>query len=103
MFLFLQIKTTIQITGRDKYTAFTAYHNSKNIDVQQDFLINPELIADSLDYATSSAFYFWYKFKKINDEFSSSASVIDITKKVNGGTNGLKDREKRYKMMKIIL
>ncbi|GGK50737.1 glycoside hydrolase family 19 protein [Aliivibrio fischeri] len=89
----------IQITGRDKYTAFTAYHNSKNIDDQQDFLINPELVADSLDYATSSAFYFWYKFKKINDEFSSSASVIDITKKVNGGTNGLKDREKRYKMV----
>ena len=89
----------IQITGRDKYTAFTTYHNSKNINDQKDFLENPELVANSLDYATSSAFYYWYKFKKIKDDFSISASVEDITIKINGGTNGLKDRKKRYKMI----
>lgn len=89
----------IQITGRDKYTDFTAYHNLKNPNDQKDFLENPELVADSLDYTTSSAFYFWYEFKKIKDAFSISASVTEITKIVNGGTNGLKDRQDRYKMV----
>ncbi|ARC94845.1 lytic enzyme [Vibrio coralliilyticus] len=86
----------IQITGRDKYQGLTAYHNKNNPDDHQDFTATPELVANNLDYAVSSAFYFWYKFKKIDNDKIKTASVEKTTLLVNGGYNGLKDRKERF-------
>lgn len=76
----------IQITGRANYEAI-----SKDLGV--DFVSEPEKLAEP-EYAVVSAFWFWNK-KKLN-ELADAERFIDITKRINGGTNGLEDRTKLY-------
>ena len=46
-------------------------------------------------YPFSSAGFWWQK-NKMNQLCDSSPSVKDVTLRVNGGTNGLADREMYY-------
>ena len=91
----------IQLTGKSNYQVFTNTHNSKNINDQQDFIQNPDLIISSKKYGTESAFIFW-ESRNINDKVNGS-NVKEITLLVNGGTNGLIDRETKFNdVLKII-
>ena len=100
----------IQITGRVNYTAIGA-------DLGVDFVNNPTLLGgkninvcttDQLKYAALSAGWFWNKTglnsiaDKINlheaiDEGANLEHFKEITKRINGGYNGLPDRLHRYK------
>jgi predicted chitinase len=86
----------IQLTGRDKYEGITSYHNENNPDDLQDFVDSPNLIGNNIEYAVSSAFYYWYVFRTMQDDVVESATVREVTRMVNGGYNGLLDRESRY-------
>lgn len=74
----------IQITGRANYT-----HLGKDFGV--DLLANPWLLEEP-HYAAQSAGWFWNK-RKLN-ELADKKDFKGITKKINGGFNGLADREK---------
>lgn len=80
----------IQLTGKENYINF-----GKSIN--EDFLSNPDKV--SSDYPLLSAAWFFYRkgLHKIADEGSNSVVVTKITKKVNGGTNGLADRIKHFR------
>jgi putative chitinase len=71
----------IQLTGKDNYTAF-------NDRLPEDIVSNPDLVATK--YPMLSAAWFWDK-NRIND-LCDNGNVADVTKKVNGGLNGLDDR-----------
>jgi len=75
----------IQLTGHDNYAALT-------IDLNTDFVMHPELLAQP-EYAAMSAAWFWNKHK-LNDlaDINTLASFTSITKIINGGTNGLESR-----------
>jgi putative chitinase len=80
----------IQLTGKDNYKAFDA-------TVPEDIMANPDLVATK--YALASAAFF---FKKNNlwsicDRGASPEVVTAVTKRVNGGTIGLADRQKHFK------
>ena len=80
----------IQLTGKENYKAFDA-------TVPEDITSNPDLVATK--YALASAAFF---FKKNNlwsicDKGSSPEVVTLVTKRVNGGTIGLADRQKHFK------
>lgn len=76
----------IQLTGRDNYTAF-----AKTV-TEDDILANPDLVGSK--YQLASAAWFWNKNKlnEIADGGVSDEIVTKITKRVNGGVIGLKDR-----------
>jgi len=74
----------IQVTGRANYTMLSK-------DTRIDFLNNPELLEQEAN-AMISALWFWNK-KKLN-ELADKDDCKAITKKVNGGYNGLADRER---------
>jgi len=78
----------IQLTGKDNYKAFGAA-------IGVDILANPDLVAT--EYALLSAAWFFSKncLRKCVD--ASGASVLAVTKSVNGGTIGLEDRKKHFK------
>jgi len=76
----------IQITGRANYTTL-----SKAFGV--DFVAKPELL-ETPEWACRSAAWFWGT-RKLN-ELADKEQFITITKRINGGTNGLKDRQELY-------
>ena len=78
----------IQLTGKDNYTAF-----GKSVNV--DIAAQPDLVATK--YPLLSAAWFFSKncLKKCID--ASDATVLAVTKCVNGGTIGLADRQKHFK------
>ncbi|MCP4627464.1 MAG: glycoside hydrolase family 19 protein [bacterium] len=86
----------IQLTGKADYTAF-------NAGMDEDILADPDLVAEK--YPLLSAAWYWGKRKLNNlaDQGSSDDTVKKITKKVNGGTIGLKDRIKHFKEYYSIL
>lgn len=84
----------IQLTGKDNYTAFAKAMNDEIV------LITPELL-NMKKYACLSAGFFWDKNKlnDIADKGNTDAVVQMITKKVNGGLNGITDRIKNFKLI----
>lgn len=75
----------IQITGRYNYEAYKKYCG-------YDVVTNPDLLAKPLG-AIRSAMWYW-KTHGLN-ELADKDDVVAVTKKINGGTNGLESR-KRY-------
>jgi putative chitinase len=78
----------IQLTGKQNYTAF-----GKAISV--DIPANPDLVATK--YPLLSAAWFFSKNCLGRCKDASDASVLAVTKCVNGGTIGLADRQKHFK------
>ena len=73
----------IQITGRANYSEISK-------DLKIDFLNNPELLEQEAN-AIISALWFWNK-KKLN-VLADADNILTITKKINGGLNGIDDRK----------
>lgn len=78
----------IQLTGRDNYRAFTKWIR-QIVSNAPDFEAQPELVAE-FPWAAWAVFYFW-STRKLNT-IADNDDLINLTKKINGGTNGLKDR-----------
>jgi putative chitinase len=76
----------IQITGRHNYEAM-----SKALGI--DFVSKPELV-EQPEYAAWTACRWWWE--KGLSRLSDAGKFIEITKIINGGTNGLADRQKWY-------
>jgi putative chitinase len=79
----------IQLTGKLNYTAFDAA-------VPEDILKDPELVATK--YPLLSAGWFWGKnnLNALADKGALPGDVTAITKRINGGTIGLIDRQKHF-------
>ena len=83
----------IQITGRANYAAYAKFCGF-------DVVAKPELLEQPLG-ATKSAMWYWqtHGLNQIADKDDDLA----ITKRINGGTNGLADRRKYLAMAKRVL
>jgi putative chitinase len=76
-----------QLTGKDNYTRCGNSIGVNLVD-DPDLLLTPK-------YAALSAGWFWHTNKC--GPIAESGDFVTLTKKINGGTIGLADREKRYK------
>lgn len=79
----------IQITGRANYEAC-----SEALFSDSRLLNTPELLEQPV-YAAMSAGWFWQK-EGLNT-LADRGDILAITKRINGGTNGLEDRKAIYK------
>ena len=81
----------LQLTGKANYEAFAKYlgHN--------EVLENPDLVATK--YAFESAMFFFERNKlwTICDQGINDAAILALTKRINGGTHGLEDRNTKTK------
>lgn len=75
----------IQLTGRDNYKAFENWLVSKNLCKPNEIMLDPDLVWK--EYYIESAIFFFDK-----NNLWNITDVLKLTKKVNGGTNGLQDR-----------
>jgi len=87
----------LQLTGKSNYQAFANFLDKPEI------MINPDLV--SIDYAFASALFFFERNKLWNlANGVDDISIYKLTKRINGGTNGLAHRtsltKKYYNMIK---
>ena len=81
----------MQLTGKNNYTSFSEFVENPSIIILPERLTEPR-------YALLSAGWFW-KINGCNQLASSGASedvVKQVTKRINGGYNGLEDRYDRF-------
>lgn len=79
----------LQLTGKDNYQAFSDYLKKPEI------MSNPDSVATT--YSFESAIFFFDKNKlwDICDKGVSKDTILALTKRINGGTHGLADREEK--------
>lgn len=80
----------IQLTGKGNYTKFTQF-------IGEDCVSNPDLVATKYPLASAAFFFDVNKLWSLCDKGSDDVTVTTVTKRVNGGTNGLEDRIKHFK------
>lgn len=83
----------IQITGRRNYTLAA-------IGLDLDLLNHPELL-EQPEHAAMSAGWFWFNNKL--SAIALAGDFIALTRRINGGTNGLADREALFAAAKKAL
>lgn len=84
----------LQLTGRDLVTAF-ARKIGKTVEEAIEYL-------KTIEGAIEGSCYFWRDYKNI-PAVISTGSVKTITKKVNGGLNGLADRYQLTEHIRAVL
>ena len=81
----------LQLTGKSNYEAFAKYCN------RPDVMTNPDLVATELSFESAMFFFERNKLWAICDQGVTDATILSISKKVNGGTHGLEDRKAKTK------
>jgi putative chitinase len=76
----------IQLTGKSNYQAF-----AESIETPVEQI--PEFLA-TFEGAIQSACWFW-ESNNLN-QYADSGDIVTMTKRINGGTIGLEDRQKHY-------
>ena len=76
----------IQLTGKDNYQRF-----AQSIDTPLDEI--PEYLS-TFEGAVQSACWFWVT--NYLNQWADARDILTLTKRINGGTIGLADREKHY-------
>jgi putative chitinase len=87
----------LQLTGKANYEAFAKYLGTNEV------IENPDLVATK--YSFDSAMFFFEKNKlwAICDKGINDAAILELTKRINGGTHGLEDRKlKTYKYYEYV-
>jgi putative chitinase len=83
----------IQVTGRANYKACGAA-------LGLDLILYPELLEQPM-YACRSAGWFW-KSRGLN-ELADAGDQVKITRRINGGTNGLAERLAYFEIAKKVI
>lgn len=76
----------IQVTGRDNYSWFAA-----SLDITPE---EASEYMETFEGAAQSACWFW-ESNNLN-QWADRGDIITLTKRINGGTIGLEDRQKHY-------
>jgi len=87
----------LQTTGKSNYKALSGYLKKPEI------MTNPDLVAN--EFAFESALYFFESNKlwAITDKGVNAETILALTKRINGGTNGLDHRTELTNKFYILL
>ena len=77
----------IQLTGKYNYSRLAEYLGDPRV------MEGVEYVAENLPFTSAG---YWWEDNRMNELIDSGADVLAVTKRVNGGTNGLADREHYY-------
>lgn len=80
----------IQLTGKQNYQIFSQF-------IGEDCVANPDLVATKYPLGSAAFFFNNNKLWSICDQGSSDDVVTAVTRRVNGGTNGLAHRLSEFK------
>ena len=75
----------IQLTGKNNYTRFDSF-------ADDDIVNNPDLVATKYPLLSAAWFFGTNGLNKLADKGATEDTIKSLTKRINGGYNGLKDR-----------
>ena len=81
----------LQLTGKENYKAFSDYLGKPEI------MTNPDLVATTYSFESAMFFFDKNKLWSICDQGITDAAILSLTKRINGGTHGLEDRNNKTK------
>ena len=76
----------LQTTGKENYELLAEHLHNPTI------MANPDLVANELSFESAMFFFDKNNLWAIADKGVNSDTILAITKRINGGTNGLDDR-----------
>jgi putative chitinase len=79
----------IQLTGKSNYTKFGKF-------IGEDTIGNPDLVASKYPLASAAFFFDSNNIWETCDKGSDVSTITSVTRRINGGTNGLEDRIKYF-------
>lgn len=79
----------LQLTGKSNYQAFADYLGN------QEIMTNPDLVAGPLSFESAKFFFDKNKLWDICDKGVTKETILALTKRINGGTHGITDREEK--------
>jgi len=86
----------IQLTGKVNYKSFSDF-------IGEDCVANPDLVATKYPLASAAFFFNNNNLWTICDKGATSDVVVLVTKRVNGGTNGLEERQSNFDLYHSLL
>lgn len=86
----------IQLTGKSNYQSFTGI-------IGEDLVSNPDLVATKYPLVSAAWFFDKNKLNSISDKGISEVTIKELTKRINGGYNGLEHRISETKRFAQIL
>jgi putative chitinase len=87
----------LQLTGKANYEAFAKYLGTNEV------MENPDLVATKYSFDSAMFFFERNKLWTICDKGINDAAILELTKRINGGTHGLEDRKaKTYKYYEYV-
>jgi putative chitinase len=87
----------IQVTGRANYAACSRWMSGN----ENLFLDHPEMLADDPLFAAKSVAWFW--ITRALNPLSDRADVALVSRRINGGSNGMLDRIRYYDRARVVL
>jgi putative chitinase len=86
----------IQLTGKQNYQIFSNF-------IGEDCVVNPDLVATKYPLGSAAFFFNNNNLWSICDEGSSEEVVTRVSRRVNGGDNGLQHRKSEFKRFEKLL
>jgi putative chitinase len=87
----------IQLTGKNNYQAFANYIKDPEV------MTNPDIVATKYSFESALFFFDNNKLWNICDKGVGDAAILELTKRINGGTHGLDDRKQKTKKYAAML
>jgi putative chitinase len=79
----------IQLTGKSNYSKFGKF-------IGEDTIGNPDLVANKYPLASAAFFFDSNNIWETCDKGADESTITSVTRRINGGTNGLEDRIKYF-------
>ena len=79
----------LQLTGKSNYQNLANHLNN------QEIMTNPDLVATEFSFESAIFFFDKNKLWDICDKGVNKDTILALTKRINGGTHGLADREEK--------
>jgi predicted chitinase len=86
----------MQLTWKSTYQDFADFIGDQNV-----VLYGASYVAEH--YSWESAGWFWDNYKSLNIKIENGTTVKEVTRVINGGSNGLEERTNFYERLKTIL
>lgn len=88
----------IQLTGRHNFRKFSEWCHAQGwVDSPRYFEDRPQLVREDPKWGFLAATWYWVVARPNINTMADARDLVGVTRAINGGTNGLADRQLRYK------